>query len=71
MCVIFDSVFFRVRPWQMLFLNSIAHASGSKRQLSSIILLIKQEWGAANLIATPHSNKRASCSVQQMIKLQA
>jgi hypothetical protein len=50
---------------------TIAHGSGFERQLSSIILFIKQEWGVANLIATPHSNKRASCSVQQMIKLQA
>jgi hypothetical protein len=85
MCVIFDSVFFRVLPWQMLLLilgvnpwlifcfllqPSLTHLA-LKGNLHRSFLFIKQEWGAANLIATPHSNKRASCSVQQMIKLQA
>ena len=30
------SVFFRVRPWQMLILNSVAHASGSERYVAFV-----------------------------------
>lgn len=54
-------------------LNFVAHASGSEkpRNFYRSFLFLKQEWGVANLIATPHSYKRASCSVKQMIKLQA
>jgi len=30
------SVFFRVNPWQMLILNSVAHASGSERHVAFV-----------------------------------
>ena len=67
------SVKFRVIPWQMLLciLQPSLTVLALKGNLHRSFLFIKQEWGVANLIATPHSNKRASCSVQQMIKLQA
>lgn len=54
--------YFRGKCFCFILQPSLTHPA-QEGNFHRSFLFIKQEWGGANLIATPHSCKRASCSV--------